>query len=77
MENPAEIAKIVFSKLSSISFAGNPMENAGTSLKIEILLALEQLDLKVINKEEVVEENLEEAKETKKERIKKAAEVGL
>jgi Leucine-rich repeat (LRR) protein len=76
LENIDQISKLTgLTKLSELIVAGTPLEeNSGADLKKEVLILLENLDLKRFNKDEVAEEDVQEAKDLKQERIKEAEE---
>lgn len=61
LENLAEISNLTgLSKLSELIVAGTPLEeNVGAGIKKEILILLENLKLKRINKEEVNEDDVQ------------------
>jgi hypothetical protein len=50
-------------------------DEVGAGIKTEILILLEDFDIKAINKEEVIKEDIDEAQNTKQERIRKEIEV--
>lgn len=71
-----EFGKLKFPKLKSINVNGNPCaEEIGPAIKTEILILFEDFNLKSIDKDPVSKEEVEEAKNTKEERIKQEAEV--
>lgn len=57
----------MFKKLRSINLSETPLaEEKGDALKKEILIILDGLGIRMINGEEVTDEEIEEAKEEKK-----------
>jgi Leucine-rich repeat (LRR) protein len=71
-----EFGKLRFPKISKINVSNNPAaDEVGGGIKTEILILLEDFELKAINKDEVLKEDIEEAQRTKEERIQKDIEV--
>ena len=61
-----------FPKLKTINVDSNPcFDEPNAGAKIEILIQLEDFEIKSVNKEEVLPEDREEAKRVKEERIEK------
>jgi len=75
----AEIGKLIaFSNLASINLLETPIaEEKGDDLRKEVLILLDGLKIKSFNGEEVTEEELQDAKTEKAERIKAAEEARL
>ena len=70
-----EFGKIRYQKLKSLNVATCPAaDELGGGLKIELLMLLEGIEFKKLNKEYVTKEDFEEAKKTKIDRILKAEE---
>jgi hypothetical protein len=64
--------------LNNLSLKDNPIaEEIGDGLKKEILIALDMLDFKFINKDEVAPEEVEDAANEKKERARQEEEARL
>jgi len=68
-----EFGKLKFPNISDITNNGNPAE----STKIEMLILFEGFDLKTVNEEEVVPEDIKEAMDQKAERARLAEEERL
>ena len=67
-----------FANMKRINVDGNPyFDESGASGKIEIMIQLEGLDIKFVNKEEIVPEDKEEVERTKEERKQKEEEERL
>lgn len=70
-----EFGKLKFPQISEIYNTDNPATNeSGGGTKIEMLILFEGYDIKIVNEEEVVKEDIKEAMEKKEERIKQAEE---
>lgn len=76
LENQDVVASLKHLKtLADLNLLGTPLEeNVGDKLKKEVLILLEGLKLKRLNKDEVTEDDYQEAKELKEERIKEEEE---
>jgi len=73
--NVKEFGKLKFPLLTKIIVSANPCaEELGPGIKTDILILFEDFNIKFINKEEVTNEERDEAKNVKEERIKKEAE---
>ena len=74
-----EIGKLIkWKKLNNINLTETPLsEEKGDDLKKEVLIILDGLNFKMFNGEEVLEEEIQEAKAEKEERIKAAEEARL
>jgi hypothetical protein len=71
-----EFGKLRFPRISKVTVQNNPAsDEVGAGIKIEILILLEDFELKAINKDEVLKEDIDEAQNTKQERIQKEIEV--
>mmetsp|Transcript_33609 Transcript_33609/g.34901 ORF Transcript_33609/g.34901 Transcript_33609/m.34901 type:complete len:420 (-) Transcript_33609:14-1273(-) len=66
-----EFGKLRFPNISDISNSNNPaIDEAGGSTKLEMLIIFEGFDLKIVNEEEVLSEEIGEAMDKKEERIR-------
>lgn len=64
------------SKLNTLNMLECPVhEEKGDDLKREILISLDCLQLKMVNEEEITEEDVQDAKDVKEERIQAAKEA--
>lgn len=73
--NVKEFGKLKFPLLTKIIVTTNPCaEELGPGIKTDLLILLEDFNIKFINKEEVTKEDRDEAANVKQERIKKEAE---
>jgi len=72
-----DIAKLLkYNKLQHLNLAETPLaEEKGEDLKKEILIVLDGLSLKTINGDEVTKDDINDAKNEKKERIRAAEEA--
>jgi len=72
MEKLGEVKKLGgLTCLKHVIFQGCPFaDEKGDDLKKEVLIALDHLKIKVVNEDEVTEEDIQAAKEEKEERIK-------
>ena len=72
----AELPKLaVFRRLKELLMQGTPLaDEKGDDMKLEVLIALDELSIKMVNEEEVVAEDRQTAAETKKERKEKEEE---
>ena len=70
IQNVEEIPKLkVYDKLFKINLDGNPyFDNSGVAPKTEILIQLEGINVKFVNKEEINNEDREDAVRVKEER---------
>jgi hypothetical protein len=65
-----------FPRISKVNVASNPgSDEVGAGMKIEILILLEDFEIKAVNKDEVTKEDIEESQNVKRERIQKDIEV--
>jgi len=77
IEDEKEFGKLShLSKLEKLNVKDTPLEEAkGEEIKKETLILLDMLSLKLINKEEVTADDVQDAKTEKEERIKAAKEA--
>ena len=71
-KDKAQFSKLRFPKLRNLNVSTCPAaEELGGAAKIELILLLEEIEFKKLNKEDVTKEDFEEAKKTKLERIER------
>lgn len=76
LEKLEEVEKLrILTSLKDLNLLGTPIEEAlGDKLKVEVLIVLQGVRLTRFNKEEVTDEDYDQAKELREERIKEEEE---